>query len=185
MTARSSETTIAARYATAIFSLAEDAGMETEIVTAIAALGDVIAENQALKDALANPLVTRAEKIAIIAAIAKKSDALTQNALRTVAEQGRTELLPIIAQSLLAKLAAKNDVLTAEIESARPLSPAIQKQLTASLEKATGKKVALNITENPSLLGGVAIQIGSKRLDASLAAALNTMRGQLLAAGNA
>lgn len=185
MTARSNEATIANRYATAIFGLAEEAGKETEIVTTIAAIGDAITEHQNLSDALASPLVTRAEKAAVIGALAKKTDKLTQKALSVVTDQGRGELLPQIAEALLAKLAEKNDVVTAEIESARPLSDAMQKQLTESLERATGKKVALSLKENPELLGGVAIQIGSKRLDATLSAALNNLRGQLLAAKNA
>jgi F0F1-type ATP synthase delta subunit len=48
------------------------------------------------------------------------------------------------------------------------------------LATATGKKVQMNFREDPELLGGVAIQLGSLRLDATLAAALNTMRSSLL-----
>jgi hypothetical protein len=52
------------------------------------------------------------------------------------------------------------------------------------LEDATGKVVHLSLKENPELLGGVAVQIGSQRLDASLSAALNHMRRELLASNS-
>ena len=178
---RSSETTVANRYATAIFSLAGEAKKLDAVVSELQALGAAISGSQELARALKNPLISKDKKASVLAALAAKADPVTLQALQTVAEQGRAELLPKIAQALRAKLAASKGELIAEVESARALPASVQKQLAESLSKATGKVVHLNLKENPELLGGVAVQIGSQRLDASLSAALNHMRRELLA----
>ncbi len=174
----------ARRYATAIFSLAVEAGQEVVVIEEISVLGHAIDAHAALAAALSNPLVSRGEKAAVLAALAKTANPLTRRAVAIVAENGRAEILPIIAELLRADLAAQRGELVAEITSARALSADMQKQLSAALAKATGKAVQMQLKEDPAVLGGVAIQLGSLRLDATLAGALNTMRTQLVAHAN-
>jgi F-type H+-transporting ATPase subunit delta len=174
----------ARRYATAIFALAVEAKQETAVVEEISTLAAAIADNAELHAALANPLVNRSEKAAVLAALAKTAAPLTQRAVAGVAENGRAEILPVIAELLRADLATQRGELVAEITSAHALSADMQKQLSAALAKATGKAVQMQLKEDPAVLGGVAIQMGSLRLDATLAGALNTMRTQLVAHAN-
>lgn len=185
MSKRTSPSTIAARYATAIFALAVEAKKEAVVVEEIGTLGDAVSSHDALKTALQSPLLGREAKGELLAALAQKANKITTQSLAVLAAQGRAALLPEVGKQLRAMLAAANGEMIAQIETARPLSAAVQKQLAAALSKATGKDVKLAITEKPELLGGVAIQIGSQRLDASLSAALNTMRKNLLTPSNA
>lgn len=178
---RSSETTVARRYATAIFALASEAKKLEVVVEELSMLGRAVSDSDELAEALKNPLIAKETKAAVLVALAKKANKITLQALTTVADQGRAALLPKIAEQLRAMLAEGKGELIADVESARPLSATMQKQLADSLSKATGKVVHLNLKENPELLGGVAVQIGSQRLDASLSAALNHMRRELLA----
>ena len=182
---RTEDIAAARRYATAIFSLAADAGKEEKIIEEISTLAAAVSENENLSSALANPLVGRAEKSAVLEALAAKADSLTKRALATIASGGRAILLPVIAELLRTELAATRGEVVAEVTSARPLAASMQKQIADALAKATGKKVQMQLKEDASLLGGVAIQIGSLRLDATLSGALNNLRGQLLAAANA
>lgn len=178
---RSTATAIAARYATAIFSLAQATKKPEQIVQEIGTIAAAMESDDALRGALANPLLARASKGSILADLASGAHKTTLQSLHTLAAQGRADLLPTIATQLRARLAEARGELVADVESARPLSTSMQQQLVDRLSHATGKTVQLNLKENPALLGGVAIQIGSKRLDASLAAALSTMRRDLLA----
>lgn len=184
-TSRTSATAIAARYATAIFALATEAKKEDAVVAEITAVADAITQNSELAAALNNPLTARDKKSDLLRAVAKGAQKLTLDSLGVIAAEGRATVLPQIAKLLRARLADARGELVADVESARPLPASVQKDLAASLSKATGKTVKLNIIENPALLGGVAIQIGSKRLDASLSAALTTIRRELLASSNA
>lgn len=174
----------ARRYTTAIFALATEKKQETVVVDEISTIGAAITESAELAAALANPLINREQKAAVLAALAKSANPLTQRAIATIADGGRAEIIPVIAELLRAELAAQKGELVAEVTSARALTPAMQKQLSAALAKATGKDVRMQLKEDPSVLGGVAIQLGSLRLDATLAGALTTMRAELIAHAN-
>ncbi len=172
---------VSRRYATAIFDLAVEAGVARPVVEDFSALAAAITAHAELADALANPLVQPHEKTATLAALAAKASPLAQKAVAMVAQNGRASLIPVIAEQLRASLAAHQGEVAAVVTSARTLPAATQKQLAAALAKATGKTVALTLKEDASILGGLMVELGSLRLDATLSGALNTMREQLLA----
>lgn len=69
-------------------------------------------------------------------------------------------------------VAQSRDWRVARVYTARPLDEPSQAQLMGSLATLTGKSVELQIAEEPELLGGVLIEVGDLRLDA-------TTRGRL------
>ena len=180
-TNRTESLAIAGRYATAMFDLAVEAKKEEVLVSEFNDLAAAVKGSAELATALSNPLLSRGAKADVLAALAKKGDKLTQQSLATLASGGRAEIIPVVAELLTHKLAAHRGAVEAQVTSARPLSKDMEKQIQAALEKATGKKVQLTLAQDPEVLGGVAIRVGSYLLDATLAGALNTIRGQLLA----
>ncbi len=172
---------VARRYTTAIFALAVDANKEAAVTEEFSVLAQAINGSEALADSLANPTVSNTQKAAVLAALMDKASALTRRAVDVVAKAGRASVIPVIADQLAAKLTEHQGELSAIITSARALPAATQKQLVKSLTAATGKAVTLTLKEDAGVLGGLSIQLGSLRLDATLAGALTTMREQLLA----
>ncbi|MEN8162732.1 MAG: ATP synthase F1 subunit delta [Acidobacteriota bacterium] len=68
----------------------------------------------------------------------------------------------------------------AQIEVASALDPAGQKALLEALREVLGTDVVADYVENPELLGGFRVQVGSKLFDGSLAGQLNQLgRGAL------
>ncbi|MFM9889208.1 MAG: ATP synthase F1 subunit delta [Rickettsiales bacterium] len=173
---------VARRYAHAAFALAVEAKKEAALADEISVLARAIEGDAPLRAALSNPLIDRATKEKLLDALIAKADSITRRTVAVVASGGRADLLPAIASALRAMLVAHRGELVADITSARPLSAAMQKQLSESLTRATGKKLQMQLHEDARLIGGVVIQLGSLRLDASLSGALNAMRGQLLGA---
>lgn len=180
-TNRTESLAIASRYATAMFELALEAKKAETLVAEIVALADAVTTTPALAEALENPLLSRSAKAELLSKLAAKGDALTQQSVAMLATQGRAALLPALAELLAAKLAKHQDVLLAEVTSARPLNKDVERQIETALKSATGKAVRLTLKENPEVLGGVSIRLGSYLLDATLAGALTNMRAQLLA----
>lgn len=172
---------ISRRYGAAIFALAVEAKKESVVAAEFGVLAAAIEGSVELADALSSPLVSPAQKAAILAALIAKADPLTQRAVATIAAGGRAHVIPAIADNLKALLAEHQGEVEARITSARALNAATQKQLAASLAKATGKTVTLKLKEDANVLGGLMIELGSLRLDATLSGALNTMRARLLA----
>jgi F-type H+-transporting ATPase subunit delta len=65
---------------------------------------------------------------------------------------------------------------TAKIESAVPLAPEIQSRVQAGLTKHYGQGLAISFNQNPALIGGLRIQVGSDVYDGSVQARLNALQ---------
>jgi F-type H+-transporting ATPase subunit delta len=177
----SDATSISRRYATAIFALAAEAKSDATVVGEMEVLARAITGHAPLAETLANPLVSNSQKAKVLAVLISKADTLTQRAVAIVAEGGRASLIPAISTRLSDMLREAQGEVEAVVTSARALSATTKKQLLQSLTKATGKTVKLNLKEDASVLGGLRVEVGSMRLDATLAGALNAMREQLFA----
>jgi F-type H+-transporting ATPase subunit delta len=64
-------------------------------------------------------------------------------------------------------VAQSRDWRVARVYTARELNAEVQHELADSLHAITGKDVELQVADDPSLLGGVLVEIGDLRLDAS------------------
>lgn len=73
-------------------------------------------------------------------------------------------------------VAKARDWRVARVHTARPLDDASKSQLVSSLSSLTGKNVELQIAEDASLLGGVLVEVGDLRLDASTKGRLGALR---------
>jgi F-type H+-transporting ATPase subunit delta len=71
---------------------------------------------------------------------------------------------------------------TAKIESAVALAPDLQGVFKSNLEKRYGQGLIFIFQENPSLLGGVRVQVGSDVYDGSVRAKLNELNDSFKAA---
>jgi len=65
---------------------------------------------------------------------------------------------------------------TARIESALPLSPGLQTSVQASLDRTYGPGLNISYGQNPGLIGGMRIQVGSDVYDGSIQARLNALK---------
>ncbi len=64
--------------------------------------------------------------------------------------------------------------------SAAPLEPSEVSALTARLEQMTGGRVELDVTVDPSLLGGLVVRVGDRLIDGSVRGRLERLRNQLV-----
>ncbi len=67
-----------------------------------------------------------------------------------------------------------------DVESASPVPESIQTDLKERLSQKLGKRVELNLQQDPLLLGGMVIRIGDHILDGSLRTKLQGLREELL-----
>jgi len=67
----------------------------------------------------------------------------------------------------------------AKVRTAQPLDEAQATSLKASLTHVAGNPVELQVTEDPSLVGGVRIEVGDLLVDASAKARLDALREHL------
>jgi len=110
------------------------------------------------------------------ALLGDKVDAVTLALARFVIEGGRARDVVGSLDYLVDYVAKARDWRVARVHTARPLDAQSQADLVASLSSLTGKNVELQIAESPELLGGVLVEIGDLRLDATTRARLGALR---------
>lgn len=169
------------RYATALFDLAVGSKALDAVADSLGRVKAALAQSADLKMLTTSPLVSRTAAAAGIAAVAKslKLDTLTGNFLGVLAANRRLAQLPAIIRDFTAFAAARRGEITAQVTAAHPLTAAQQKALAAKLKAGLGRDVALDVTVDPAILGGLVVRVGSRMIDSSLKTRLESL-GQAL-----
>ena len=126
----------------------------------------------------AGPVFSADDQFRAIDAIARKAgiDGLVGNFLRVVARNRRLFAVPPMIASFRRIAAAHRGEVAAEVTSAHELTAEQTKELQTSLKQVAGKDVAVKLTVDPALLGGLIVKIGSRQIDTSLRTKLNSLK---------
>ena len=171
------QASLAGRYATALFSLAQDQNKIDGVSTNLATLAIALSDSADFRSLMTNPLVSRRDAAKAVAAVAKamKLDALTSNFIGVLASNRRLDQLGPVIASFNALAASHRGEATASVTSAHPLDKKQVDALKAQLKTKVGRDVAVNLTTDPALLGGLIVKIGSQMIDSSIRTKLNTL----------
>lgn len=169
---------MAGRYATALFELATEAGAVDSVKTDLDRLSALIAESADLARLVKSPVFSAEEQLKAISAILDHLgiSGLSGNFVKLVAQNRRLFALPSMISGYTALVAAARGETTAQVTVAAPLSDAHLATLKEALAQKTGKDVNLDVTVDPSILGGLIVKLGSRMVDASLKTKLNSIR---------
>jgi F-type H+-transporting ATPase subunit delta len=142
-------------------------------------LRDAIAGSDELGAVLENPEVDSRVKADVLARIAEGSDERVINFVRLLAEKGRAAQLGGIADEFDALVAAEERILDVELTTAQELSDAEFGRILGRIEEASGRKVQGTRSVDADLIGGLVLQAGSMRVDASVRGRLERLRNEL------
>jgi F-type H+-transporting ATPase subunit delta len=137
------------------------------------------AEAPDLAGLLENPEVESRVKADVLTQVAQGSDELVVNFLRLIAEKGRAAELADIVDELDALVAAEQRILDVELTTATTLSDEEFARILERIESSSGRKVQAERKVDPDLIGGIVLQAGSMRLDASVRGRLERLRQDL------
>lgn len=107
------------------------------------------------------------------------ADELVRNFVRLLAEKGRAGEIREIAAEFEALVAAEEHILDVDLTTAHTLSDEDFDGILGRIEKASGRKVQATRSVDPDLIGGIVLQAGSMRLDASVRGRLDRLRQEL------
>jgi F-type H+-transporting ATPase subunit delta len=167
-------------YAEALFGAAKDAGRLAPVHEALSDFAAAVASSQELRSVLRNPQIESHAKAGILADIAGDDEPLFTNFLRVTAEKGRAAEIEEIAKEFEQLMAREEKRLTVELTTARDLSDAEADAILGEIEKAAGRKVDATRKVDPDLVGGIVLQAGSLRVDASVRGRLERLRTELV-----
>ena len=132
-----------------------------------------------LEALLENPELDSRLKADILAQVATGSEEIVVNFLRLIAEKGRAAELADIVAELDVLVAQEKRILDVELTTATVLSDDEFDQILEQIETASGRKVQAERKVDPDLIGGIVLQAGSMRLDASVRGRLERLRHDL------
>jgi F-type H+-transporting ATPase subunit delta len=138
---------------------------------------DEVAELDAL---LADREADTAVKAAVVREVFEGADPLVRNLLLLLLEKGRAGEVREVAGEFEALVAAEERILDVELTTAHELSEAEFDRIVVEIEKKSGRKVQATRSVEPELIGGIVLQAGSMRLDASVRGRLDRLRQELV-----
>ncbi len=169
-------------YARALFEAALEADRVDAVAGDLAALAAAIEEVPELRAFLRNPQIEPTGKAAVLEQLATDADELVRNFVRLVAEKGRAGEIPEISADLDALVAQAQNRLAVELTTSYELSDEEARSIVKTIETASGRTVDATRTVDPSLIGGIVLQIGSHRADGSVRGRLERLRHELATA---
>ena len=173
----------AKRYASALADVALEHKIAEPVKAELRAFVDLVGDSPDLRNFLASPAVAKGPKQAVVTKLVEKlgSSKTLRNFLCVLVENRRTLLLPQIQQAFEQELLARLGVAEAHVVSARTLSGPERADLESALGRITGKRVEARYGEDPSLIGGAVVWVGSTVYDGSVRTQLERLRARLAA----
>ena len=171
----------AARYAKALLDVAINESDPDRAEQELAVFVGLVHSSPDLARTLANPVVSAADKRAVVQQILDRLEPATPTGklILLLASRGRLALLPDVLDVYRERLLEYRNVLRAEVTTAAPLSPERAAQLQQRLANATGRTVTMTTKVDASIIGGVVTRIGSTVYDGSVATRLAKVRDRL------
>jgi len=171
---------IAERYSRSIFELAEERNQRDIVFQELLTVHQAMENRPELLSLLESPRITRDEKRSLIEGIlGPNSSSLSKDFLNLLVDKNRTELFPFIVEKLQDVIRQKQGIQEAFVITARELHSSIVQLLEKTLEKVTRKKILIQSSVDPALLGGMQIRMGNRLIDGSVRTKLNTLETQL------
>jgi len=169
---------VAERYASSLFELALQEGAVDAVTADLNAFQSMLDESDDLKRFVASPVFSADDQLKAIDALVAKAGlgGLFSNFVRVVARNRRLFALPGMIVAFREIAAAQRGEISAEVTSAHALTVAQEDELKVALKGVTGKDVAIAVTVDPSILGGLIVKVGSRQIDTSLRTKLSTLK---------
>ena len=169
-------------YANALFEAAQEKGRLDVVREQLRQVVDAEAEVPELRELLRNPQLDPRARTAALEDVLGDAEELLRNFLLLLADKGRTGQLEEIAREFERLVAKHEGIVHAELTTAVELSDEEATKLLGQIERASGRKVEAMRRVDPDLIGGIVLQVGSHRLDASVRGRLERLRRQLATA---
>jgi F-type H+-transporting ATPase subunit delta len=171
------QASLGGRYALALFELANEHKQLDAVAASLGQLRDALAQSDDLRRLTTSPLVSREDASKAIdgVAIAMKLDPLTTNFLGVLAHNRRLGQIAPAIRAFQTLLARQRGQANAEVVSAHPLDDDQVAALKTKLRQKLGTDVTVDLTVDPSILGGLIVRLGSQQIDGSIRTKLNSL----------
>ncbi|MBF8257940.1 MAG: ATP synthase F0F1 subunit delta [Actinobacteria bacterium] len=172
---------LARRYARALLGIGQEERQVRRVLAEADRFALLLSEVPALREALEASHINSRDKMAVLDATVSGEDFLpvTSNFLRLLIDKGRMNAFTQILSELRRLVEELEGIERVEVVSAAPLPGTQRDFLKNVLERQTGKRIELEETLDPAVLGGMVVKVGSTIYDGSVRTQLSQIRENL------
>jgi len=174
-----SGTRAAIRYAKAILEIADSKKVASQVSADMALVSSTINTNLELNTFIQSPTINVEQKESALLAIFANSNAVTKSLFRLLMENKRFEILDIIALEYNKLFDIMNGVEVAKVTTAIAMDAALEAKVSAKIATFSDKKITIENTIDPSIIGGFILRIGDKQYNGSVANRLQVLKREL------
>jgi F-type H+-transporting ATPase subunit delta len=169
---------MAGRYATALFELALESKAVDQVQADLKSFDAMVASSPDLTRLVRSPVFAAEEQARALVAVLDKAGikGIAANFLRVVASNRRLFAIGQMIRGFNALVAKHKGEVTAQVTVAEKLNDARMSEIRDALKAVTGKDVQVDVTVDPSIIGGLKVKVGSRMVDASLRTKLNSIK---------
>jgi|688.fasta_scaffold334739_2 F-type H+-transporting ATPase subunit delta len=172
---------LASRYAHSLFSLAQEKGLTNEVEADLIGIKNAFHESADLRSFLKSPVINiNTKKAALEKAFGPHVSKLTLLFLDKLVEARREYYIAEVAEAFRDSFKKLNGVVTAKVITAAPMNDKIRAEVTRIVkdnkEFINASSIEIEEKIDPSLIGGIIINVGDKQIDASFSRMINEFK---------
>jgi F-type H+-transporting ATPase subunit delta len=172
-----SKTTVAKRYAKALFAAAHGHGKVQQVREELAMLVGAIEQNKDFRDVFEHPNMQREAKLKLVKDVfVDHISELVYNTLQLMITKRRENILSALLEYYVQISNRETGQAQATIFTPFALSETEQDKMISQFEQLTNQKIAATSVIKPGLLGGFQVKIGDRLYDASMSGKLNRLQ---------
>ena len=167
-------------YARALYEAAREKDRVEVVRDQLGELTAAMETTPELEAFLANPQLDPGAKADVLEEVTTGGDPVVRNFVRLVASKGRAGQLRSIAEEFEALVDREQGRLSVELTTAYALDEDEATAIVSKIEAASGRTVDATRSVDPDLIGGMILQAGTLRVDASVRGRLVRLRRELV-----
>ena len=172
------------RYSLALYELAEEANSIDEIEKNSLAIIKLISSSDDFNFIIKDPTNQKEDQLNLILKISEnyKLNNLLTNFLRFLISKRRLFYVEKILKDFIETCSKKRGEIKAELTAAKELTEKEINSIKEELTKNFSSKIKLNYKYDPSLIGGLIVQVGSTMVDTSIKNKLQKITNRMIEA---
>jgi F-type H+-transporting ATPase subunit delta len=176
-----SDTSVAKRYAAALFQIAKEQNLLDTMEEELRAIKEVFSSNNELQAFLQHPKVSAEVKKQFIGEVFADLSIQVKNTLFLMIDSHRTDVISQMAADFIELANEERSVAQAQVYSVRPLTEDEREAVSSAFAAKVGKRTLRieNIVDR-SVLGGIKLRIGNRIFDGSVSGKLERLERELL-----
>ena len=174
-----SGTRAAIRYAKAILEISESKKAAIQVAADMALITATINTNAELNTFIQSPTINVDQKESALLEVFSNANGVTKSLFHLLKENKRFEILDAIALEYNKLFDIMNGVEVAKVTTAIPMDAALEAKVSAKIATFSNKKITIENTIDPAIIGGFILRIGDKQYNASVANRLQVLKREL------